>query len=319
MDKVFFIIQAHEVFVGEYYKEQIRQVKFKDKDFYEVFDKHDWLEMIDCMNYPMNYQEFKDNEINILYHAPEKYEMIYDVRDAFVKASEVKLGSMIPYLKKCYYQQLKKEVIHKEVDYICYEQSYYKIQKYVEAMDREEIAEPPLAEMVDEWMTLKYIGLLQEEEIETLKGRICEVTTEEVCACLHEDPSMIVDLEMCYPVLAPVTLYKEETTPIKQSFLETSYWIDESSLLKQGTQVTVGMPLFTYTKKVNKWFGKKELQKLEKKSPVEGYYFRQPHETNDTKWANKNQLIGVINPSDKTEKEMREWMKKTGYMTDELT
>ena len=320
MDYVFFIIKQHEVFVGEYYKKQIKHVKFKDKDFWEVFDKHDWLEMIDYMNYPMNYKDFKDHKICILYDRPEKYEMLYETKSVFEKAYSVEVGMLLPYLKKGYYEainvtedKLEDEIEDKEKSYISYEQSYYKVTRYVEAIEHKAEC---LVEQVDQWITLAPIKAELEADLEAMEAvdaDSCALSTETLCSILHNDQTMLVALGERYPVLAPVTLYREEKKQLKPKFLATNYTIDETSVIKQGKMVEQGSVLFQYTKSVYQLFGKKAIQQLEKKALGCGCYFRYGMPTEDNLWARQGQIIGVVGMEQDTEEAVKVWLKKAGY------
>lgn len=291
MDTVFFIIKGHEVYVGDYYKGEVKQVKFKDKDYWEVFDQHDFREFIEHMNYPLNYKNFKGNPIKILYSEPQKYEMLFKLQEDFKEALSVDVGMLPSALLKWWQAQ---GIEGQDTYRIMYEQSCYSISQVGEG---------------------KYTIQLLEEVDEDLN--IQEVTTLDLCQFLLEEERLLTPLGERWAVLSPVTLEEEIQVVDKEKYLETHHKINKETMIGDGASVECGSIIFDYTKSVRKLFGGHATQILQKKSEQAGIFFdlrdKKTQQKEHRLWAQKDELIGVVGKEGDTVEDLKWWLEKIGF------
>lgn len=105
MNSVFFIAKENEVYVCDRYKGKLKEVPLKGKAYWEVYDHYDFKELVDYLNYPLHYANFKDSDVKIVYTQTDFYNIIQKTKSLFDQSMGVKIG-FLPHLL-----QQSKEVI----------------------------------------------------------------------------------------------------------------------------------------------------------------------------------------------------------------
>ncbi len=89
MDTIIWIINQHNVYINDYYKGAWKTLNFHKKDFYEAYCHYDISELIDYMNYPLNYKNFQGSNLIIIYDMPIIYDYFYKVQERFTQANSL--------------------------------------------------------------------------------------------------------------------------------------------------------------------------------------------------------------------------------------
>ncbi|MGL4799680.1 MAG: hypothetical protein ACRCWY_09860 [Cellulosilyticaceae bacterium] len=285
MDYVFFIIKNNEVYVADYHKEEMKAITFKDKDYWEVYDRFDWMELMEYMNYPLNYNRFKNCRIRVLYHKPSLHQMLTETRSLFEASEGVEVGLLDQVLLAYCEHEMH---FGFEMPYtIVYEGSFYTIQ-----------------EQAHGWS----IKALEDEPDEG--GKSPQVITTVALCDFHKDQEAVPLTERVL-LLSPANLYTHHED--RKQFLDTQYVIDEAGL-STAAYLQAGDVVFDYTKYVKKWFSRVEAQHVKQLAPQSGPFFRRREVSDDEReWAKKEALLGVIGMEGDTEAQVDLWLREIGY------
>lgn len=88
MDTIIFLYYKHEVYVGDYYKNKIKEIKFEKADAWEVYHYEDFEELLEYMQYPLRYNHFKNNRLIFLFDDIRFYEWLTKAK-RYVEQSEL--------------------------------------------------------------------------------------------------------------------------------------------------------------------------------------------------------------------------------------
>ncbi len=292
MDTIFFVVSGQELYIADYYQATLKKIPFKDKDYWEVYDVFDLRELVEFMNYPLNYKAFKDNKVCIVYDEPRFYEMLYHERALFEKAQTVETG----YLTPCLYAYCEAKAHFDDTqDYrIRFENTYY--------------------HMTNEngvWQLQKMTSKLLEDVTEEALEAAHKVTAFELCTYLIEAEVCLQPWQQKALILAPATFGVPRVDKGKSAFLETSFYRDKQSMRQEGA-VSEGDVLFTYTQEVRTLFGRKTTKAFEKRATKTGIFFPYKATQQDTVLP-KGTLMGVIGEAGDTSVTIEAWLKAIGY------
>lgn len=276
-DTVILLINDYKVFVGDFYQDKIKQVKFKKQDYWEVFDTSDLKEFLEYMIYPLNYKKFEGSHLRIYFNKPLMYSYLYDVQDSFRLAESIQVQSL---------DQLMRDTMSIHEDYQagmvfeCLEKRY--------SLDEQ----GTLVEVED-----------QEAQISVSVEHLCEYIIAQ-----EEKKQAITSAFEYYVWFSPVTLIDNVGTKEKYKYLEVESKLIE--MILDGAYVGKNGPLMTYEQVIYKLFGKKEIRTCYQKAPQGGKFF-QVSSVEDTRIVKKDQVLGVIAPVTEEREKAIDWLKNT--------
>ena len=76
MDTIIWLISNHQIYVGDLYKGELKAIPFEKADTWEVYGADDIEKLVDYMNYPLHYNQFKNSKLVILFDEVKVYEML---------------------------------------------------------------------------------------------------------------------------------------------------------------------------------------------------------------------------------------------------
>ncbi|ONI44382.1 hypothetical protein AN641_07410 [Candidatus Epulonipiscioides gigas] len=275
MDTLIFAISKHCAFVCDYYKNEFKTLQFNKNDLYELYCSYDVGELIDYLNYPLNYKNFKDTDIIMMYDEPIIYEYLYKNRLRFSQANKI---SLIP-LKSVIWAY----ILNKNPNEIySFEGTFFQID---EKNNLQEIEEQE--EIIATAITLIHLSKMLLGEINTT------VLNESVLndiVHLQENNHINTEFSKCL-VLSPATIriIKKDNS----QFLNVNDILIEESLIKDKTMVKVGDLIFSYEHEVTKMWKRKQISIIEKKAETNGIFYWQNNPQDDI-WAKKDAIVGVI-------------------------
>ncbi|OOB79857.1 MAG: hypothetical protein ATN34_01005 [Epulopiscium sp. Nele67-Bin002] len=286
MDTIIWIVSQHNVYINDYYNGEWKSLSFNKKDFYEIYCHHDVNELIDYLNYPLHYNNFKGSQLKIIYDMPIIYEYLYKVQHRFNQAQGLTLGPLIPVLLWYAYN---KEIPNGTI--IGIEGAFY----LLEDMTLIEIEEEEDMEYTT--ISVKDCAKMLLEESEKLdEAPFNDETKEHLRTILSTNTNGTIGVfDVCY-VLSPATIRVQPQDASK--FLDVNDVLVHNSLVKDGTCVKKGDVLFEYTHEVTKWFGKKQLSTIPKISESDGIINFIPRAVIGDVWANKEDVLATIKPYD---------------------
>ncbi|OOB80366.1 MAG: hypothetical protein BEN19_05300 [Epulopiscium sp. Nuni2H_MBin003] len=278
MDTLIFIISNHTAYINDFYKGEWKKVSFNKRDFYELYCHYDANELIDFLNYPLNYNKFKNTNIIILYDEPIIYQYMYKVKDRFKLANSVTIScldsAILYYL--CLNNLYKNQII-------LVENVFYKVEISDRFLTLNEVEEEEEYLQIDAMEISKV--LIEEKNIELPLNDMDIENINHIFTFNNID----TEFNKCL-ILSPATITATET-PVKK-FLEVNDSLIKDSLLRDGTAVKIGDVLFKYYHKV-KGFLKTTTTILEKRAEIEGIFFWDNRQDGNV-WANKDEVIGEI-------------------------
>lgn len=310
MDTVVWILMNNKAYIGDIYKGKIKQVVFKKMDYWEIYHHHDMHDLIEYMNYPLNYNKFKNNTIKILYDNPKMYDYLYKVASDFNACDGITIGRVEPIILGAL---LTKEDGLQFPVQVSFMERTYKIQpsddmSWITKVPDEEVEEDAIKlsvvdisaifmmEANEVYKRLKQYGL-KEESIKMIVSCITKtITTDEILD--H------------YLVFSPVTLY-ENRIEGKKKVLKVEDIVIKAYKPESMTKVNAEDTVLTYEHKVYKWFGKAKAQPIALTTPITGTLFMLKKHNCDTVWAKRNDLIGVVSQSETTLESVENWLEKT--------
>ena len=288
MNKVFFIINHQEVYVCDYFNEAFKMLPFKEKDYWELYDRFDLRELIEFMNYPLNYNQFKDSKVQIVYSHPTVYAQLFEEKEGFLKSLGLETANLLTMLQGyCIQEGFTEGAIQ-------YERVYY---------------------VFDEKTGQKVLRLATREETDVFEeahDTIPSVKTLDLCKYLVTVEDQFIPFQANWLVLSPVTLERAVVHVDKPAYLETHYTMDSPQILTTQS-VKEGDILFTYTQHVAKMWGRTKTQTLAKKAATSGqFYPLQPIEAGNL-WAKNQALLGVVATEEISFEAVEEWLKAIGF------
>ncbi|MGL4362930.1 MAG: hypothetical protein ACRCSG_06685 [Cellulosilyticaceae bacterium] len=288
MDTVCFIMNDQEIYVGDYYKDEVKQVKFKEQDGWECNDVYDFKNLLEYLNYPLNYNDFKNNRVIILYRTSKDYDIISQVQKKWSQCDSVEITKLETILKALVEEKYNNaQELDKLVQFVQYENKLYEM---IECNGNKLLRR-------NETHMLENI---QEDCIKT-------ITTDEVTKFVLSNKVYLKPMTNRKLILAPVNIMP--TCKNLKKYLETCFteakWID-NQIVREGDV------LFTYTqwtKTFLKGFKKQQKQIL---APIDGQIFWM-NTTSAEDIIEKNCVLGVIGSTDDTEEIIKKWIKELNF------
>lgn len=99
MDTIIFLYYKHEIYVGDYYKEKIKEVKFEKADSWEVYHYEDFEKLLEYMQYPLKYNNFKNNRLIFLFDDIRFYEWLMKAKRYVAQSEQIYAERIEPMLE----------------------------------------------------------------------------------------------------------------------------------------------------------------------------------------------------------------------------
>lgn len=292
MDTIIWLISNHQIYVGDFYKGELKQVPFEKTDSWEVYGPDDLEKLVDYMNYPLHYNQFKKSRLVILFDEVKVYEMLTKVQRCFKHCEGITLRRIEPLLTQV---ALKEGLARDEkIEFA------NKLYEFVEKNGENLVVQ----ECLDE-----------EEDGKTVENRVMVpmAVYEYVIELLKEENLTVETVETAFEyeiVLSPTTLLTKGGQKEKR-YLQVEDVILASTLVEDGAEVDRGEALFKYSHNVQKMFGRMKTEEIAKQSTSKGkMYFVKPLDQNELTWVAKDEVIGIIGPDTSHKEEAFAWYKK---------
>lgn len=111
MDTIIFLVYENEIYVGDYYKNKLKEVKFDKADTWEVYAYEDLEKLLEYMQYPLKYNHFKNNRIIFLFDQIRVYEWMQKAESLFKQSDSLYISRVEPFIKGFEEQLEDKKVI----------------------------------------------------------------------------------------------------------------------------------------------------------------------------------------------------------------
>ncbi|MEG0319371.1 MAG: hypothetical protein RR627_05670 [Niameybacter sp.] len=99
MDTIIFLLYQHEVYVGDYYKDKMKEVKFEKADSWEVYNYEDLEELLEYMQYPLKYNQFKNNRLIFLFDDIRFYEWLTKAKRLLSQSEYIYAERIEPFIE----------------------------------------------------------------------------------------------------------------------------------------------------------------------------------------------------------------------------
>jgi hypothetical protein len=291
MDTIIWLISNHQIYVGDFYKGELKAIPFEKADTWEVYGADDIEKLVDYMNYPLHYNQFKNSKLVILFDEVKVYEMLRKIERCFKNCEAIVIKRIEPFLL----QTLLKEGIRAEQRIEFAGRSYELAEEgegsllrpcLEEEEDGETVENPSLNPMA----LYEYILQLIEE------GQIKMQSVEEVFK---------YDL-----ILSPTTLYIKGGQKEKR-YLQVEDIVMRDTIVAEGTILSKGEELFKYKHHVQKMFRRIKTEEIAKQVTKAGkIHFVKAFDENQLIWVLKDEVIGIIGEAASTHEEVMEWYQK---------
>ncbi|OON98756.1 MAG: hypothetical protein ATN35_00665 [Epulopiscium sp. Nele67-Bin004] len=293
MDTVVWIISNHNVFMNDYYKDKWKKVEFYKRDYWEVYCHYDMNELVDYLNYPLHYNNFKGSDLKIVYDMPIIYEYLYKVKERFNQVNTITLCALEPVLLWYLYNN---DLLSDLPLTIGQETKFYEVVKQGKIITLKEIEEEEDMDYVNVPMSkTSELLVCEEDTLDKLDlAPFSKETKEQLRNILVPSTN---DLETVFnqlPILCPATIRVSPKNAEK--FLDVNDVLVKDSLVPSGSFVNKGDTLFEYTHEVKKLFGKKDVQTISKVSDMTGIIKWHVDLNKNDIWAKKEEIIGTIIP-----------------------
>ncbi|MHC1747794.1 MAG: hypothetical protein AB9856_05290 [Cellulosilyticaceae bacterium] len=310
MDTIVMILMNNKAYIGDIYKGKIKQIVFKKMDYWEIYHHHDFCDLIEYMNYPLNYNKFKNNTIKILYDNPKMYDYLYKVASEFSVCEGITFGKVEPAILAAFLMKTEKVEFPVEISFMD--------QGYQLTRDNDGIIDMKL--LVDEEVTEESIkisvadvsALLTQSEDnvrECLQGYCVKSCDVEKIIRFMGTSKTAEEIMSHYAVFSPVTIYKTVEAGKKKTFTVEDRLLET---FKPGTSVSVkkDAALITYEHKVHKWFGKAKIEKISMVSPITGNFFGYERLEESEVWAKRDTIIGLVSKEEISQAKAEAWLKE---------
>ena len=111
MDTIIFLIYENEIYVGDYYKEKIKEVKFDKADTWEAYAYEDLEELLEYMQYPLKYNHFKNNRLIFLFDDIRFYEWLQKAENLLKHRESLYINRIEPFIEGLENDLKEKQVI----------------------------------------------------------------------------------------------------------------------------------------------------------------------------------------------------------------
>lgn len=275
-DTVILLINDYKVFVGDFYQDKIKQVKFRTQDYWEVFDTSDLKEFLEYMIYPLGYKKFKDSHLRIYFNKPLTYNYVYEVKEELSLCESLAVDNL---------QELIIEA----------------------SKAHEEYQDGMVFECLEKRYRIKPDQTL--EEVEGDKAEL-QVSLEYLCQYIIDqgiEGQCVENALSHYIWFSPATFVEQIGVKEKYKYLEVENQCIE--MIEDGYSVHQDEVMITYEQSIYKLFGKKEVKRREQRAPQAGN-FVSVTPLNEMILIKKDQILGIIAPSWEEKKDAIKWFRK---------
>lgn len=289
MDTIIWLISNHQVYVGDYYKNNIKKVTFEKADSWEVYGIDDLEKLIDYMNYPLHYNHFRKSQLIILFDEAKTYEMLSKVKDSFKESAGILIRRIEPFLLKIAEQEALKPA-----QKISFSDKVYELTQKEEG---QLILEAYLEEVQEEEQVIQIDPV-------TLYAYLIEMQKEDGYKKKIQSVEEVFKNEL---ILSPTTLFTKDGQKEK-CYLQVEDVLMSETLVKDQSKVLKGDVLFKYKHSVQKLFGRIKIEEVAKCASREGQIcFIKPLDKSRDIWAYKDEVLGVLGMLKDTKENLLRW------------
>ena len=291
MDTIIWLMNNHHIYVGDYYKNNIKMVTFEKVDSWEFYGADDVEELIDYMNYPLQYNRFRNNQIIILFDEVKTYEMLTKVQKNFKESA----GIMVKRIESFLLEVALKQGMEPGQK-ISFADRAYELIQMEEGIKLHMLEEEP--EEKEEVLEIKPLTIFED---------VVERQKEETFQKQIKDANDIFKYEL---VLSPTTLFIQDGQREKR-FLQVEDVLMTNTLVKDETYMQKGDILFKYKHNVQKLFGRIKTEEVAKKLSKEGvFYFVKPFNVKENVWAYRDEVLGIVGPREESKEALLKWYRE---------
>ena len=286
MDTIIWLINNHQVYVGDFYQGELKTIPFEKADSWEVYGADDLEKLVDYMNYPLHYNHFKKSQLVILFDEIKNYEMLKKIKRCFRYCEAVAIKRIEPLLIQTL---IKLEISTQQI--IEFAGKKY---EYVKE-DKNFLLNLCLEEEQEEEAVLKLNPRdIYQAVLELIKqGKLAMQSVEE---------AFKYDL-----ILSPTTLYTSHGQKEK-CYLQVEDIILKDTIVTNGSILQAGEPIFKYHHQVQKMFGRIKTEERSKRVVREGkIYLIKALDENEGVWVSKDEVIGILGEKESTYEEIMKW------------
>ncbi|ONI42332.1 hypothetical protein AN639_12680 [Candidatus Epulonipiscium fishelsonii] len=285
-DTLVIIISKNQTYITDYYKKSWRKVQFKDRDYWEIYSYYDINDLVEFLNYPLHYKQFKGINIKIIIDKPIIYEYLYKVQKIFSQAKSIVIIDIESWIIASAY------LLNKPIGYIEFEGAFFLTQKVGDIYEISKVEEPN---------KIKHTSLKDKECNEIIFNQKYSVDNLPFSQIHKDNIKLLLDNSSTlkttfskYLVLSPATIrYGKQNT--KNHYLKVDDILIIESLKENLSHIKREETLFSYTHEVTKLFRRKEKKVVDKKSEAEGvFHLTLDNDMNSSIWAKKEDVIGYI-------------------------
>lgn len=293
MDTIIWLISNHQVYVGDYYKNNIKKVTFEKADSWEIYGIDDLEKLIDYMNYPLHYNHFRKSQLIVLFDDVKIYEMLSRVQESFKESNGIVIGRIEHFLLKVALEEGTKTSQKISFSDKVYELSQkedgkFTLNAYLEDPEEEEkvLEIQPLA-------LYEYLIKLQKEaDYEKKLQNIEEAFKNEL-------------------VLSPTTLFTRDGQKEKR-YLQVEDVLMQETLVPDQSEILKGDVLFKYKHSVQKLFGRIKTEEISKYATKEGKFcFVKPFDKDQVLWTCKDEVLGILGSKQDKKEDLLRWYNET--------
>lgn len=291
MDTIIWLMNNHHIYVGDFYKNNIKMVTFEKVDSWEFYGVDDIEELIDYMNYPLHYNRFRKSQLIILFDEVKTYEMLTKVQNNFKESTGMMVKRIEPFLLEV---ALKQGI--EPGQKISFADRSYELVQMEEGIKLHILEEDP--EEKEEVLEIKPLSIFED---------IVERQKEKTFQKEIKDVNDIFKYEL---ILSPTTLFIQHGQREKR-FLQVEDVLMTNTLVKDETYMQKGDILFKYKHNVQKLFGRIKTEEASKKLSKEGvFYFIKPLNDKENVWAYRDEVLGIVGSRGQSKEALLKWYKE---------
>lgn len=287
MDTIIWLINNHQVYVGDFYKGELKPIPFEKADSWEVYGADDLEKLVDYMNYPLHYNQFKKSNFVILFDEIKYYEMLKKIKKCFRYCKAIAIRRLNPFLIQALIklQVPTQQVIEfggKRYEYRYEENKGILLEACLE--EEEENENDVKVNPIDLYKII--LDLIKQEEFKLQ-------SVEE---------AFKYDL-----ILSPTTLYTNNGQKEK-CYLQVEDVLLKETLVANESILQKGEAIFKYKHQVQKMFGRVKIEERCKNASRTGkIYFIKELDDNHLVWALKDEVIGILGEEESTYETIIQW------------
>ncbi|OON91947.1 MAG: hypothetical protein ATN32_10030 [Candidatus Epulonipiscium fishelsonii] len=269
----------------DYHKEKWKKIQFKDRDYWEIYSQYDINDLVEFLNYPLHYKQFKDINIKIIIDKPIIYEYLYKVQNLFKQVKSIVIIDIESWIIASAY------LLNKPLGHIEFEGAFFLTQQIGDIYEISEAEEPDeMSYAILKDKECNEIIFKQDYNIEDLPFE--KIHKDNIKRLLDNT----LDLKTTFNkflVLSPATIrYGYQT---KKHFFKVDDVLIIESLKEHLSHIEKEEILFSYTHEVTKLFNRKEKKVISKKSEAEGtFHLTLDNDLNSDIWAKKGEIVGYV-------------------------